>query len=95
LVYISIKNDLKSLNNDLILRVRKGKCGEIQIYEMLKAVKILNTTNAGQSYLLDHRGDENFNDLLDMLKNMTSDMRNGKMNITDITTKYMEKIPQI
>jgi hypothetical protein len=95
LVYISITNELKSLNKDLILRVRKGKCGEIQIYEMLKAVKILNTTSAGQSYLLDHRNEENFNDLLDMLKNMTSDMRNGKMNITDITTKYMEKIPQI
>jgi len=44
---------------------------------------------------LDHQGDEKFDDLLKMLNEITSDMRNGKMNIIDITTKYTEKIPQI
>ena len=61
---------------------------------MLKAVSVLDTTSAGQAYLLDHRGDEKFDELLTMLNSITSDMRNGKMNITDLTTKYMEKIPQ-
>ncbi len=85
---------MKGLNNDLILRARAGECGEINIHEMLKAVSVLDHTNAGQAYLLDHRGDEKFDELLKMLNDITSDMRNGKMNITDLTTKYMEKIPQ-
>ena len=38
--------------------VREGKCGEVNIHEMLKAVSVLDTTSAGQAYLLDHRGDE-------------------------------------
>jgi hypothetical protein len=95
LINILLKNELKSLNNDLILRAREGKCGEINIHEMLKAVSVLDTTSAGQAYLLDHRGDEKFEELLTMLNSITSDMRNGKMNITDLTTKYMEKIPQV
>jgi hypothetical protein len=85
---------LKGLNNDLILKARSGECGEINIHEMLKAVSVLDHTSAGQTYLLDHRGDEKFDELLQMLNDITSDMRNGKMNITDLTTKYMEKIPQ-
>ena len=85
---------MKGLNNDLILKARSGECGEINIHEMLKAVSVLDQTSAGQAYLLDHRGDEKFDDLLQMLNDITSDMRNGKMNITDLTTKYMEKIPQ-
>lgn len=95
MINILLKNELKSLNNDLILRAREGKCGEINIHEMLKAVSVLDTTSAGQAYLLDHRGDEKFEELLTMLNSITSDMRNGKMNITDLTTKYMEKIPQV
>jgi hypothetical protein len=95
LVNILLKNELKSLNNDLILMVREGKCGEVNIHEMLKAVSVLDTTSSGQAYLLDHRGDEKVDELLNMLNSITSDMRNGKMNITDLTTKYMEKIPQV
>jgi len=95
MIDILLKNELKSLNNDLILRAREGKCGEINIHEMLKAVSVLNSSSAGQAYLLDHQGDEKFDDLLKMLNEITSDMRNGKMNIIDITTKYTEKIPQI
>ena len=95
MIDILLKNELKSLNNDLMLRAREGKCGEINIHEMLKAVSVLNNSNAGQAYLLDHQGDEKFDDLLKMLNEITSDMRNGKMNITDITTKYTERIPQI
>lgn len=75
--------------------VREGKCGEVNIHEMLKAVSVLDTTSAGQTYLLDHRGDENVDELLTMLNSITCDMRDGKMNITDLTTKYMEKIPQV
>ena len=85
---------MKGLNNDLILKARSGECGEINIHEMLKAVSVLDHTSAGQAYLLDHRGDEKFDELLQMLNDITSDMRNGKMNITDLTTKYTEKIPQ-
>lgn len=85
---------MKGLNNDLILKARSGECGEINIHEMLKAVSVLDHTSAGQAYLLDHRSDEKFDELLQMLNDITSDMRNGKMNITDLTTKYMEKIPQ-
>jgi hypothetical protein len=95
LIDILLKNELKSLNNDLILMVREGKCGEVNIHEMLKAVSVLDTTSAGQAYLLDHRGDENVDELLTMLNCITCDMRDGKMNITDLTTKYMEKIPQV
>lgn len=62
---------------------------------MLKAVSVLDTSSAGQAYLLDHRSDDKFDDLLKMLNEITSDMRNGKMNITDLTTKYTEKIPEI
>ena len=94
MIDILLKNELKSLNNDLMLRAREGKCGEINIHEMLKAVSVLNNSSAGQAYLLD-QGDEKFDDLLKMLNEITSDMRNGKMNIIDITTKYTEKIPQI
>ncbi len=95
MIDILLKNELKSLNNDLILRAREGKCGEINIHEMLKAVSVLNNSSSGQAYLLDHQGDEKFDELLEMLNEITSDMRNGKMNITDITIKYTEKIPQI
>jgi hypothetical protein len=95
MINILLKNELKSLNNDLILRAREGKCGEINIHEMLKAVSVLDNTSAGQAYLLDHHRDEKFDDLLKMLNEITTDMRDGKMNLTDLTTKYTEKIPQI
>ena len=49
----------------------------------------------GQTYLLDHRSDEKFGELLGMLNEITVDMRNGKMNIEDLTTKYMDKIPPV
>jgi hypothetical protein len=92
-IYILLKNELKGLNNELILRARAGKCGEINIHEMLKAVSVLDKTTEGQTYLLDHRCDEKFGELLGMLNEITVDMRNGKMNIEDLTTKYMDKIP--
>jgi hypothetical protein len=92
-IYILLKNELKGLNNELILRARAGKCGEINIHEMLKAVSVLDKTAEGQTYLLDHRCDEKFGELLVMLNDITVDMRNGKMNIDDLTTKYMDKIP--
>jgi hypothetical protein len=95
MINILLKNELKSLNNDLILRVRQGKCGEINIHEMLKAVSVLDNSSAGQAYLLNHRSEENFTDLLEMLNNITVDMRDGKMNIDDLTTKYVDLIPQI
>ena len=38
----------------------------------------------GQTYLLDHRCDEKFGELLGMLNEITVDMRNGKMNIEDL-----------
>lgn len=95
MIYILLKNELKSLNNDLILRARQGKCGEINIHEMLKAVSVLDNCSAGQTYLLNHRSGENFNDLLKMLNDITGDMRDGKMNIEDLTTKYVELLPQI
>lgn len=93
MICISFEKEIKGLNNDLILKARTGECGEIQIHEMLKAVTVLNTTSEGQSYLLDHRGDEKFSELLVMIKNIISDMRNGMMNVPDLSTKYMEKIP--
>jgi hypothetical protein len=95
MVNILLKNELKSLNNDLILRARQGKCGEINIHEMLKAVSVLDNSSAGQKYLLNHHSDEKFDELLVMLNNITADMRDGKMNIPDLTAKYIEKIPQI
>jgi hypothetical protein len=95
LICISFEKEIKGLNNDLISKARTGECGEIQIHEMLKAVTVLNTTSAGQSYLLDHRGDEKFSELLEMINNIIGDMRNGMMNVPDIATKYMEKIPQV
>ncbi len=95
MINILLKNELKSLNNDLILKAREGKCGEIKIHEMLKAISVLDNSNAGQAYLLDHQSDEKFEDLLVMLNEITVDLRKGKMNITDITSKYTEKIPQI
>ena len=93
MINILLKNELKGLNYDLILRAREGKCGEINIHEMLKAVSVLDNSSAGQAYLLDHRGDEKFDDLLKMLNEITNDMRNGKMNISDLTTKYTDLIP--
>ncbi len=95
MIYITLKNELKEFKNDLISRVRSGKCGEVKLHEILKAVSVLDTTSTGQTYLLDHRSDEKFDDLLVMLNNITDDMRNGKMNFTDLTTKYTEQIPQI
>ncbi len=95
MIYILLKNELKGLNNELILRARAGKCGEINIHEMLKAISVLDKTTEGQTYLLDHRCDEKFGELLGMLNEITVDMRNGKMNIEDLTTKYMDKIPPV
>ena len=94
MICISFEKEIKGLNNDLISKARTGECGEIQIHEMLKAVTVLNTTSAGQSYLLDHRGDEKFSELLEII-DIIGDMRNGMMNVPDIATKYMEKIPQV
>ena len=42
MINILLKNELKSLNNDLISRARQGKCGEINIHEMLKAISVLD-----------------------------------------------------
>jgi hypothetical protein len=95
MINILLKNELKSLNNDLILRARQGKCGEMNIHEMLKAVSVLDKSDAGQVYLLNHHSDEEFDDLVKMLSNIIYDMRNGKMNIDDLTTKYIEIIPHI
>jgi hypothetical protein len=95
MINILLKNELKSLNNDLILRARQGKCGEINIHEMLKAVSVLDNSSAGQAYLLNHHSDEKFDDLIKMLNEITSDMRDGKMNITDLTTKYIDLIPPV
>ena len=89
-----LKNDLKQLNKDLILKVRKGKCGNIKIYEMLKAVTVLDNNSNGQAYLLDHRTDERIDELMKMLKDIVKDMRAGQMNISDLTSKYLDKIPQ-
>jgi|WetSurMetagenome_2_1015567.scaffolds.fasta_scaffold707157_1 hypothetical protein len=94
-VNILMKNELKSLNNDIISRIREGKCGDVNIHEMLKAVSVLDATSAGQNYLLDHRSEENFDELLEMLNAITVDMRDGKMNVSDLTIKYNEKIPQV
>ncbi|MGB7969963.1 MAG: hypothetical protein WCF28_10400 [Methanobacterium sp.] len=90
-----MKNELKSLNNDLILRARQGKCGEINIHEMLKAISVLDKSDAGQAYLLNHHSDAEFDDLVKMLNEITYDMRDGKMNIADLTTKYIDLIPPI
>jgi len=89
---ILLKNELKGLNNELILRARAGKCGEINIHEILKAVSVLDKTVEGQKYLLDHRCDEKFGELMGIINEITVDMRNGKMNIDDLQTKYMDKI---
>jgi hypothetical protein len=89
MIDILLKNELKSLNNDLILRARQGKCGEINIHEMLKAVSVLDKSDAGQVYLLNHHSEEEFDDLIKMLNEITYDMRDGKMNITDLTIKYI------
>ena len=95
MINILLKNELKSLNNDLILRARQGKCGEINIHEMLKAVSVLDKSDAGQAYLLNHHSDEEFDDLVKMLNEITYDMRDGKMNIADLTNKYIDLIPNI
>ena len=85
---------MRNLNNDLILRAREGKCGNINIHEMLKAVSVLDTNTLGQTYLLDHNTDEKFDELLKMLGDITIDMRSGQMNIVDLTTKYTDKISE-
>jgi hypothetical protein len=95
MVYITTKNELRDLNKDLISRIRAGKCGEVKIHEILKAVSVLDTTTEGQAYLIDHGTDEKFDELLDMLNNITDDMRDGKMNITDLTTKYTQDLPAV
>ena len=95
MIYITLKKELKGLNNDIISKIRAGKCGEVKIHEILKAVSVLDTTSAGQAYLLDHNNEEKFDELLAMLNNITSDMRDGKMNIPELTTKYTEQIPQV
>lgn len=94
MVNIATKNELRDLNKDLIERIRAGKCGEVNIHEMLKAVSVLDTTSEGQEYLVDHGTDEKFDELVDMLNNITHDMREGKMNITDLTAKYSQDLPQ-
>jgi hypothetical protein len=95
MVHIATKNELRDLNKDLIERIRAGKCGEVKIHEILKAVSVLDTTSEGQSYLIDHGTDEKFDELLDMLNNITYDMRDGKMNIEDLTTKYTQDLPAV
>lgn len=95
MVYITTKNELRDLNKDLISRIRAGKCGEVKIHEMLKAVTVLDTTSEGQAYLIDHGTDEKFDELIDMLNKITHDMRDGKMNIADLTTKYTEQLPPV
>lgn len=94
MVHIATKNELRDLNNDLIERIRAGKCGEVKIHEMLKAVSVLDTTSEGQEYLIDHGTDEKFDELIDMLNKITHDMRDGKMNIEDLTAKYSQSIAQ-
>jgi hypothetical protein len=94
MVNIATKNELRDLNKDLIERIRAGKCGEVKIHEILKAVSVLDTTSEGQTFLLDHGTDEKFDELIDMLNNITHDMRDGKMNIEDLTTKYTQDLPQ-
>lgn len=94
MVHIATKNELRDLNKDLIERIRAGKCGEVKIHEMLKAVSVLDTTSEGQAYLIDHGTDEKFDELIDMLNNITYDMRDGKMNIEDLTTKYSQSLAQ-
>jgi hypothetical protein len=89
-----LKNELKQLNKNLILKVREGKCGNITIYEMLKAVTVLDNNKGGQDYLLDHCTNEKMDDLLKMLKDIVNDMRAGQMNIPDLTAKYLDRIPQ-
>ncbi len=88
-----LKNELKQLNKNLILKVREGKCGNITIYEMLKAVTVFDN-KWGQEYLLDHRADENIDELLRMINDIVNDMRDGQMNIPDLTAKYLDRIPQ-
>lgn len=95
MVYIATKNELRDLNKDLIERIRAGKCGEVKIHEILKAVSVLDTTSEGQAYLIDHGTDEKFDELLDMLNNITYDMRDGKMNIEDLTTKYSQELSTV
>ncbi len=94
MITILLKNELRNLNNDLILRAREGKCGNINIHEMLKAVSVLNTNTLGQTYLLDHNTDEKFDELLTMIDDITVDMRSGQMNIIDLTSKYTDKISE-
>lgn len=89
-----LKNELKQLNKNLILKVREGKCGNITIYEMLKAVTVFDNNKWGQDYLLDHRADENMDELLRMINDIVNDMRAGQMNIPDLTAKYLDRIPQ-
>jgi hypothetical protein len=62
---------------------------------MLKAISVLDKSDAGQVYLLNHHSDEEFDDLIKMLNEITYDMRDGKMNIADLTTKYIDLIPPI
>jgi len=95
MVHIATKNELRDLNKDLIERIRAGKCGEVKIHEILKAVSVLDTTSEGQTFLIDHGTDEKFDELLDMLNNITYDMRDGKMNIEDLTTKYTQDLPAV
>ena len=95
MVHIATKNELRDLNKDLIERIRAGKCGEVNIHEILKAVSVLDTTSEGQTYLIDHGTNEKFDELIDMLNHITHDMRDGKMNITDLTTKYTENLPKV
>jgi hypothetical protein len=94
MVYIATKNELRDLNKDLIERIRAGKCGDVKIHEILKAVSVLDTTIEGQTFLIDHGTDEKFDELIDKLNNITHDMRDGKMNITDLTTKYTQELAQ-
>jgi hypothetical protein len=94
MVYIATKNELRELNKELVERIRAGECGDVNIHEMLKAVSVLDTTIEGQTYLIDHGTDEKFGELVDKLNNITHDMRDGKMNITDLTAKYTQDLPQ-
>lgn len=94
MVYIATKNELRDLNKYLIERIRAGKCGDVKIHEMLKAVSVLDTTTEGQTYLIEHGTDEKFGELVDKLNEITHDMRDGKMNITDLTAKYTQDLAQ-
>ncbi len=94
MVYIATKNELRDLNKYLIERIRAGKCGDVKIHEMLKAVSVLDTTTEGQTYLIEHGTDEKFGELVDKLNEITHDMRDGKMNITDLTAKYAQDLAQ-